>query len=173
MPRPPHASRADSTPLPAFALLRDMWASVPSATIESLVAGGRVVEFSAGRIMYAEADTEGLALVLQGSLVCTARLSVFARPGVGSEAHGPFGAGGRLGRGRARRLIDHSIAALLRQRFRAVAYTSIHDTFEHPANPCPPPGMRSTKPISSTRLRSGFPTSFRVTTFIGSSWNQR
>jgi hypothetical protein len=30
------------------------------------------------------------------------------------------------------------------QRLRAVAYTSIHETLEHPAVPCPPPGMRST-----------------------------
>jgi hypothetical protein len=30
------------------------------------------------------------------------------------------------------------------QRLRAVAYTSIHETFVQPAVPCPPPGMRST-----------------------------
>lgn len=30
------------------------------------------------------------------------------------------------------------------QRLRGVAYTSIHETLEHPAVPCPPPGMRST-----------------------------
>jgi len=30
------------------------------------------------------------------------------------------------------------------QRLRGVAYTSIQETLEHPAVPCPPPGMRST-----------------------------
>ena len=43
--------------------------------------------------------------------------------------------------------------ASLPQRLRGVAYTSIHETLEHPAKPCPPPGIRSTNPISSTRLK--------------------
>jgi CRP/FNR family transcriptional regulator len=49
-------------------LRRRAWAAVPIATIESVIDGGRVVEFPAGHTVYAEADAEGLAVVLQGLL---------------------------------------------------------------------------------------------------------
>src|SRR5262245_44725648 len=49
-------------------LRRGCWASVPSGTVESLIDGGRVVEFPAGQTVYAEADAERLAVVLQGLL---------------------------------------------------------------------------------------------------------
>jgi CRP/FNR family transcriptional regulator len=49
-------------------LRRGCWASVPAGTIESLTDGGRVVEFPAGHTVYAEADAERLAVVLQGLL---------------------------------------------------------------------------------------------------------
>src|SRR5262245_16899904 len=49
-------------------LRRGCWASVPIATIESLINGGRVIEFPAGQTVYAEADAERLAVVLQGLL---------------------------------------------------------------------------------------------------------
>jgi CRP-like cAMP-binding protein len=41
---------------------------LPIETIESLVDGGRVTESSAGQTVYAEAEAEGLALVLEGLL---------------------------------------------------------------------------------------------------------
>ena len=44
------------------------WASLPTATIESLVEGGRIVDFRAGHTLYAEADAAGLALILDGLL---------------------------------------------------------------------------------------------------------
>ncbi len=49
-------------------LRRGCWTSVPIRTIESLIDGGRVVEFPAGHTVYAEADAEKLAVVLQGLL---------------------------------------------------------------------------------------------------------
>src|SRR5262245_49325681 len=49
-------------------LRRGCWASVPSGTVESLIDGGRIVEFPAGRTVYAEAEAERLAVVLQGLL---------------------------------------------------------------------------------------------------------
>ncbi len=53
------------------------------------------------------------------------------------------------------------------------AYNSSVDTLKAPAMPCPPPGARSTKPTSSTLVRSGPGTSTVVTTFCGSSLCQR
>jgi len=44
------------------------WASLPIGTIESLLQGGRIREFSEGRILYAEAEAAALALVLDGLL---------------------------------------------------------------------------------------------------------
>jgi CRP/FNR family transcriptional regulator len=41
---------------------------LPIETIESLVGGGRLIDFAAGRTMYAEADAVKLALVLDGLL---------------------------------------------------------------------------------------------------------
>jgi CRP/FNR family cyclic AMP-dependent transcriptional regulator len=49
-------------------LRRGSWASVPIGTIESLIEGGRVIEFPGGHTVYAEADAEGLAVVLRGLL---------------------------------------------------------------------------------------------------------
>jgi CRP/FNR family transcriptional regulator, cyclic AMP receptor protein len=57
------------TPIGVIGLLRrGCWASVPIGTIESLIEGGRVIEFPAGHTVYAEADAEGLAVVLRGLL---------------------------------------------------------------------------------------------------------
>ena len=68
------ASEPD-TPLPSFTstgviglLRRGCLASVPIGTLESLIEDGRVVEFPAAQIVYAEADAERLAVVLQGLL---------------------------------------------------------------------------------------------------------
>jgi CRP/FNR family transcriptional regulator, cyclic AMP receptor protein len=44
------------------------WASIPVETIESLMEGGRIIEFPAGHTVYTEADAERLAVVLHGLL---------------------------------------------------------------------------------------------------------
>jgi CRP/FNR family transcriptional regulator len=49
-------------------LRRGPWSSVAVETIESLIGGGRIVEFAAGHTVYAEADAEGLAVVMRGLL---------------------------------------------------------------------------------------------------------
>jgi CRP/FNR family transcriptional regulator len=49
-------------------LRRGCWAAVPIGTIESLIAGGRVVEFQSGYTVYAEAAAEGFAVVTHGLL---------------------------------------------------------------------------------------------------------
>jgi CRP/FNR family transcriptional regulator len=50
-------------------LLRNgSWASLSIEIIKSLVEGGKVAALSAGHTVYAEADTEGLAVVLDGLL---------------------------------------------------------------------------------------------------------
>jgi CRP/FNR family transcriptional regulator, cyclic AMP receptor protein len=49
-------------------LLRNGWAALPIATIESLVVGGRAAEFAAGHTVYAEADAEALAVIVEGLL---------------------------------------------------------------------------------------------------------
>jgi len=49
-------------------LQQGSWASLPSGTIASLIEGGRVIEFPAGQTVYAEADAERLAVVLDGLL---------------------------------------------------------------------------------------------------------
>jgi CRP-like cAMP-binding protein len=49
-------------------LLGGCWASLPVKTIESLIAGGRLIEFSAGHTVYAEADAEELAVIVRGLL---------------------------------------------------------------------------------------------------------
>ena len=52
-----------------FALLRDgCWAALPTATIESLIVGGSLVPFDAGHTVYSEADTEALAVLVEGLL---------------------------------------------------------------------------------------------------------
>jgi CRP/FNR family transcriptional regulator len=49
-------------------LRRGSWVSVPTGTVESLIEGGRVVEFPTGHVVYSEADAERLAVVLHGLL---------------------------------------------------------------------------------------------------------
>lgn len=49
-------------------LHRGCWSAVPSATIESLIGGGRVVEFQSGHTVYAESEAVRLAVVMQGLL---------------------------------------------------------------------------------------------------------
>src|SRR5262245_29527107 len=49
-------------------LRRGCWAAIPIDTIESLIAGGRVVDFPPGGSVYAEADAERLAVMLHGLL---------------------------------------------------------------------------------------------------------
>jgi CRP/FNR family transcriptional regulator len=49
-------------------LRRGCWAAVPTATIESLIEGGRLVEVASGHTLYAEADAVKLAVVTQGLL---------------------------------------------------------------------------------------------------------
>ena len=44
------------------------WASLPVGTVEQLVDGGKVVEFSAGHTVYTEADAERLAVIVRGLL---------------------------------------------------------------------------------------------------------
>jgi len=59
-----HLATADLLEL----LRRGCWAAVPIATIESLIRGGRMVEFPSGHTVYAEADAERLAIVKHGLL---------------------------------------------------------------------------------------------------------
>jgi CRP/FNR family transcriptional regulator len=69
MARPPNPLRPELAPVGVVGLLRrGCWASLPVATIESLIDGGRLVEFPAGHTVYAEADAEGLAVLLHGLL---------------------------------------------------------------------------------------------------------
>jgi CRP/FNR family cyclic AMP-dependent transcriptional regulator len=49
-------------------LQRGCWASVPTEKIAWLIDGGRVRQFPAGHTVYAEADAEGLAVVVEGLL---------------------------------------------------------------------------------------------------------
>src|SRR3954464_5991970 len=49
-------------------LRRGGWAAVPVGTIESLIAGGRVVDFRTGGTVYTEADAERLAVIIDGLL---------------------------------------------------------------------------------------------------------
>ena len=49
-------------------LRRGAWTGVPIGTIESMIAGGRVVDFSSGGTVYTEADVERLAVMLHGLL---------------------------------------------------------------------------------------------------------
>jgi hypothetical protein len=62
-------SESDRTAASVVALLRrGCWAAVPIGTIESLIAGGRVVDFPPGGTVYVEADAERLAVMLHGLL---------------------------------------------------------------------------------------------------------
>jgi CRP/FNR family transcriptional regulator len=59
----------DFTSVSIAELLRQgSWSSVPAGIIESLISRGRIVEFPAGHTVYAEADTEALAIVMLGLL---------------------------------------------------------------------------------------------------------
>jgi CRP/FNR family cyclic AMP-dependent transcriptional regulator len=69
MARTPDQPRRGRASVDVVGLLqRGCWASLSIGTIESLVVGGRIVECAAGQTVYAEADAEGLAVVLQGLL---------------------------------------------------------------------------------------------------------
>ena len=55
---PPDQSQSDRTAVTVVGLLRrGCWAAVQTGTIESLIAGGRVVEFSSGHTVYADSAT--------------------------------------------------------------------------------------------------------------------
>jgi CRP/FNR family transcriptional regulator, cyclic AMP receptor protein len=65
----PDQSQSDRAAGPVVELLRrGSWAAVPIETIESLIAGGRVVDFRSGGTVYAEADAERLAVMMHGLL---------------------------------------------------------------------------------------------------------
>jgi hypothetical protein len=69
MARTPDQPHPEFTPVNVGGLLRcGCWASLPNATIESLIAGGRVIDFPAGHTVYTEADNERLAVLLLGLL---------------------------------------------------------------------------------------------------------
>jgi CRP/FNR family transcriptional regulator len=62
-------TRAGSIATSVASLLRNgCWTSLPIATVNSLLEGGRVVEFAAGHTVYAEADAEALAVIAEGLL---------------------------------------------------------------------------------------------------------
>ena len=69
MAPPPDPPPGDLTTVGLVGLLRrGCWAAVSTGTIESLIDGGRVVEFPSGQTVYAEADTERVAAVMRGLL---------------------------------------------------------------------------------------------------------
>src|SRR4029079_16750422 len=62
-------SLSDRTAAGVVGLLRrGCWAAVPIGSIESLIAGGRVVDFPSGGTVYTEADAERLAIMMRGLL---------------------------------------------------------------------------------------------------------
>jgi len=66
---PPDQSQSDRSAVSVVGLLRrGCWAAVPVGTIESLTAGGRVVDFRTGSTVYTEADAERLAVMMDGLL---------------------------------------------------------------------------------------------------------
>jgi CRP/FNR family transcriptional regulator len=66
---PPDRSQKDRAAADVVGLLRrGCWAAVPIGVVESLVDGGRLVDFTAGSAMYAEADAERLAVITRGLL---------------------------------------------------------------------------------------------------------
>jgi len=65
----PDPSQSDRTAVSVVGLLRrGCWAAVPIATIETLIAGGRFVDFPSGDTIYTEADAERLAVMMHGLL---------------------------------------------------------------------------------------------------------
>ena len=66
MPPDPHG---DESAVSVVGLLqRGCWPGVPVGTIESLIEGGRAVDFTAGSTMYSEADAVRLAVIMRGLL---------------------------------------------------------------------------------------------------------
>src|SRR5215218_9625274 len=60
---------SDRTAMGVVGLLRrGCWAAVPTGTIESLIGGGRVVNFASGGTVYTEADAERVAVMIDGLL---------------------------------------------------------------------------------------------------------
>ena len=60
-------SGARRSPHVAISLLHDgPWASLPTATVERLAAGGKLSDISAGAIVYTEADAEVFGVVVRG-----------------------------------------------------------------------------------------------------------
>jgi CRP/FNR family transcriptional regulator len=65
----PDQSQSDRTAGGVVGLLRrGSWAAVPSGTIESLIVGGRIVDFPSGSTVYTESDAEQLAILMHGLL---------------------------------------------------------------------------------------------------------
>ena len=65
----PDQSQSDRTAVDVVGMLRrGGWAALPIRTIESLIAGGRVVDFASGGTVYTEADAEQLAILIHGLL---------------------------------------------------------------------------------------------------------
>src|SRR4051794_32877106 len=65
----PDQSQTECSAVSVVGLLqRGCWAAVPVGTIESLIAGGRVVGFQTGSTVYTEADAERLAVMMDGLL---------------------------------------------------------------------------------------------------------
>ena len=65
----PDQSQSDRTAVGVVGLLRrGCWAAVPSGTIESLIVGGRIVDFPSGSTVYTESDAEQLAILMHGLL---------------------------------------------------------------------------------------------------------
>src|SRR5215510_9725958 len=67
MPRPPIPPGRHISDVVGL-LHRGCWASLPLDTIQSLVDGGRVIEFPVAHTLYAEADAARLAVVMEGLL---------------------------------------------------------------------------------------------------------
>src|SRR4029078_1693060 len=66
---PPDPSHSDRSAVSVVGLLRrGCWAAVPVGTIESLIDGGRVVDFRTGSTVDTEADAERLAVMMDGLL---------------------------------------------------------------------------------------------------------
>src|SRR4029078_486666 len=79
---PPDPSHSDRSAVSVVGLLRrGCCAAVPVRTIESLIAGGRVVDFRAGSTVYTEADAERLAVMMRGLR------RVYMHPGDGRQVN--------------------------------------------------------------------------------------
>src|SRR4029079_12491458 len=69
MTRSPGQPEQEPSPPEVITLLgRGCWAQLPTETIERLTIGGRLTDFAAGHTVYAEADAEGLAVIVRGLL---------------------------------------------------------------------------------------------------------